>query len=206
MRWAIYGTGGMGREAADIARRRFPDATIVFVTDAGGKPVQGFGHVRSDALRDEDFLVLAIGDPLLRKGLHRRLGKRRYGTLVAPSAIVAPSALIGEGSIICEGSIINNNVVVGRHVIVNVLSHVSHDCDLGDFVTISPRVSCNGWVKVADEVFVGAGAVIRNGAPDRRLNVARGAIIAAGAVVVGDVSERSTVLGVPARPMNIASS
>lgn len=206
MRWAIYGTGGMGREAADIARRRFPDATIVFVTDAGGEPVQGFAHVRPDALRDKDLLVLAIGDPRLRQGLHRRLGRRRYGTLVAPSAIVAPSASIGEGSIICEGSIVNNNVAVGRHVIVNVLSHVSHDCDLGDFVTISPQVSCNGWVKVEDEVFVGAGAVIRNGAPDRRLNVATGATIAAGAVVVGDVPERSTVLGVPARPMTMAGA
>jgi hypothetical protein len=36
MRWAIFGIGGMGREAADIVRRRFPDAAIVFVTDTGG--------------------------------------------------------------------------------------------------------------------------------------------------------------------------
>ena len=199
MRWAIFGIGGMGREAADIVRRRFPDAAIVFVTDTGGASVQGIEHVMPDALRDDDLVILAIGDPQLRFELRERLGERRYGTIVASSAIVAPSAVIGEGSIICEGSIVNNDVRVGQHVIVNVLSHLSHDCIMGDFVTVSPRVSCNGWVKIDDKVFVGAGAVIRNGAPDRRLRVGVGATIGAGAVVVGDVVSHTTVLGVPAR-------
>lgn len=199
MRWAIFGIGGMGREAADIVRRRFPDAPIVFVTDTGGPSVHGIEHVRPEALRDDDLVVLAIGDPQLRFELRMRLGERRYGTIVASSAIVAPSAVIGEGSIICEGSIINNDVRVGKHVIVNVLSHLSHDCILRDFVTVSPRVSCNGWVEIKDKAFVGAGAVIRNGAPDRRLKVGTSSTIGAGAVVVRDVASHAMVLGVPAR-------
>ncbi len=199
MRWAIFGIGGMGRETADIVRRRFPNALIVFVTDTGGASVQGIEHIGADALRDDDHVILAIGDPQLRFALRERLGDRQYGTIVASSAIVAPSAIIGKGSIICEGSIVNNDVRVGQHVIVNVLSHLSHDCIMGNFVTISPRVSCNGWVEINDKVFVGAGAVIRNGAPDRRLRVGIGSTIGAGAVVVRDVTSHTVVLGVPAR-------
>jgi len=202
MRWAIFGIGGMGREAADIVRRRFPDATIVFVTDTGGAAVQGIEHVRLDGLRNDDLVILAIGDPELRFKLRERLGERRYGTIVASSAIVAPSAVVGEGAIICEGSIVNNDVRVGQHVIINVLSHLSHDCIMGDFVTVSPRVSCNGWVEIGDKVFVGAGAVIRNGTPDRRLRVGVGSTIGAGAVVIRDVVSYTTVLGVPARFSN----
>lgn len=199
MRWAIFGTGGMGREAADIVRRRYPDAALTFVTDAGGPPVQGISHITPDALDDADLLVLAIGDPAARRALRERFGTRRYGTLIAPSAIVSPSAMIGEGSIICEGSLINNDVRIGQHVIVNVLSHVSHDCRLGDFVTLSPHVSCNGWIAIEDGVFVGAGVVIRNGTAANRLRVGADAVLGAGAVVLKNVINGDLMAGVPAK-------
>jgi acetyltransferase-like isoleucine patch superfamily enzyme len=94
--------------------------------------------------------------------------------------------------------LINNRSVIGRHFQANVFSHVSHDCVIGDFVTFSPRVSCNGWVHIEDDVFVGAGAIIRNGSPERRLSIGRGAVIGMGAVVTRDVPPMSTVIGLPA--------
>lgn len=65
-------------------------------------------------------------------------------------------------------------------------------------MTFSPRVTCNGWVEIEDGVFVGAGAVIRNGSPDRRLKIGAGAVIGMGAVVLKDVPAGVTVKGCPA--------
>jgi acetyltransferase-like isoleucine patch superfamily enzyme len=71
---------------------------------------------------------------------------------------------------------------------------VSHDCRLGDFVTLAPRVALSGDVTLADRVFCGVGSVIVPGC-----SVGEGATIAAGAVVVGDVPAGVTAKGVPAR-------
>lgn len=185
MRLAIFGTGGMGREAMDIARRvnslTMQSNEIVFVTD-DNPPIEG------------DLIVLAVGEG------RRDLAERYPGftSLIAISAIVSPSAEIGEGALVCEQAFISDSVKIGRHFQANVFAQVSHDAVIGDFVTLSPRATVNGWVEIGDDVFVGAGAVIRNGSPDRRLKIGAGATIGMGAVVTKDVPEGATVVGVPA--------
>lgn len=199
MRLAIFGIGGMGRELYDIASNYFDD--IVFVADQPNGRVLGVETISPDQLLEEDRLVLGVGDSQARKTLAERFTGRRFATISAYSSIVSPSAQIGEGSVICEQAVVNNSAVIGRHFQGNVFSQVSHDCIIGDYVTFSPRVSCNGWVEIGDEVFVGAGAVIRNGGYGKRLKIGKGAVIGMGAVVVADVPEGVTVMGVPAKPM-----
>ena len=72
---------------------------------------------------------------------------------------------------------------------------------VGDYVTLAPRVSLNGNVVVEDHVYVGTGAVIRQGTPDKPLVLGRGCIIGMGAVVTKDVAPGVTVVGNPARPL-----
>jgi acetyltransferase-like isoleucine patch superfamily enzyme len=60
-------------------------------------------------------------------------------------------------------------------------------------------VSCLGSVRIGDGVFVGAGAVIRNGTT-QPLFVGEGAVIGMGAIVVGDVPAGAKVFGNPAAP------
>ncbi len=206
-RLAIFGCGGMGRELADIARARLradPDplwSEIVFVDDAASPPVQGIEVIAPAALRADDRLCFAIGDPDVRRRLADRFPDQPVTGLRALTAIVSPHATLGEGAILCDYVAVNNGVTIGRHFLANLLTHVSHDCVIGDHVTLSPRVSVNGNVQIGDGVFVGAGAVIRNGSPDRPLRIGAGAVIAMGAVVVGDVAAGTIVMGVPARPV-----
>jgi len=188
----------MGRELADIARRS-NDLPIVFVVDAPHGDIQGIPVIAPDALAPDDLLVLAIGSSAGRRTLAERFAGRFFGSVVASSAIVSPSARIGEGAQICDFVAINNAVTIGRHFQANVFSQVSHDCVIGDYVTFSPRTTCNGTVHIGDGVFVGAGAIIRNGSADRPLRIGDGATIAMGAVVTRDVPPGATVLGVPAR-------
>lgn len=196
----------MGREAYDIAERAHQfvptSAEIVFVVDEPGDAVLGVPTISPDDLLPDDELLLAVGSSTARRGLAERFAGRRFASLIALTALVSPSAEIGEGALLCEYAIVNNSAKIGRHFQANVYAQVSHDCVIGDFVTISPHVSVNGWVEIADDVFIGAGAVIRNGSPDRRLKIGKGAVIAMGAVVIGDVPEGATVMGVPALHAN----
>ena len=204
MRLVIFGTGGMGREAADLARRsdavRERYTAIVFAADDPAEPVDGLPVLAPDEIGAEDELCLALGNPAERRRLARRFEGRRFASLAAATAIVSPSARIGAGALLCEHSLVNNGATIGVQFQANVFSHVSHDCVIGDFVTFAPRVSCNGWVEIGDGVFVGAGAVIRNGSRDRPLRIGAGAVIGMGAIVVADVAPGGVVVSPPARP------
>ena len=79
---------------------------------------------------------------------------------------------------------------------LNVNAVVSHDCVIGDYVTLSPGVHLTGSVVVDDDVFFGTGAIVT---PGRRIG--RGAVVGAGSVVLDDVEAGARVSGAPARPM-----
>lgn len=198
MRIAIFGTGGMGREVADLCRAQHHQE-FVFVRDDPAGPVDGIPVISPDELSADDRIVFAVGSSSDRRALQERFPNQPLATVASSSAIISESATVGGGSVLSDYCVVNNSAIIGRHFQANVFSHVSHDCIIGDYVTLSPRVSCNGWVAIEDDVFIGAGAVIRNGTPTRRLIIGRGAIIGMGAVVIADVRPGAKVFGVPAK-------
>jgi maltose O-acetyltransferase len=83
---------------------------------------------------------------------------------------------------------IGNGVVIGHHVVIVTDTH-----DYGDpAMRGGPRRSLP--VRIGDGVWIGARATILPG-----VTVGRGAVVAAGAVVTGDVASDAMVGGVPAR-------
>ncbi len=74
---------------------------------------------------------------------------------------------------------------------------MSHDCEVGQAVTISPGAFVNGICRLDDQVFLGTGAIVT---PGHHLGAE--AVVGAGAVVVDDVPSGVTVAGVPARPIS----
>ncbi|HEX2763226.1 MAG TPA: NeuD/PglB/VioB family sugar acetyltransferase [Allosphingosinicella sp.] len=196
-RLVFYGAGGMGREMVQAARA---DARPkAFLSDTPAPAYPGIEPVGLADLTGADEICIAVGDPALRRTLAAKCDGLRFATVIAPTAIVDPSAGIGAGASICDFVMVNSLARIGRQFQANYYSHVSHDCLIGDFVTFSPRVSCLGTVEVGDGVFVGAGAVIRNGVPGKPLRIGEGAVIGMGAVVVADVPAGATVIGNPAR-------
>ena len=194
MRLVIFGPGGFGREILEIARisaARYagPDETpeVVFAADVAGEDVLGIAVIGADSLTAEDRLVVALGSSEARREVVERLSHIPAGRLVAPTAVIGPGVTIADGAVICDHCTVTASATIGRHFQCNIYSYVAHDCRIGDFVTFAPRVSCNGNVHVEDGAYIGTGAVIKQGTPDRPTVIGAGAIVGMGAVVTKDV-------------------
>jgi len=199
----IYGCGGMGRELLFIARQQYPELEIVFVEDMEhGSSIFGVPVIRFSDLTAGDLYILSMGNGRIRRLLDAKCAS--YGlvaaSLFAPSFIREYDVAIGEGAVFCHHTMATVSLKIGKQFQCNRYSYVSHDCVIGDYVTFSPRVSCNGNVHIEDDVFIGSGAVIRNGTPDKPIVIGTGAVVGMGAIVTGDVAPGVTVVGCPARP------
>ena len=84
-------------------------------------------------------------------------------------------------------------------------SYVAHDCVIGDFVTFAPGVKCNGNVIIEDDVYVGTGAIIKQGNMTSPIVIGNGSKIEAGAYVTKSVGAGETVFGNPAVKLTLSS-
>jgi sugar O-acyltransferase (sialic acid O-acetyltransferase NeuD family) len=204
----VYGASGFGREVAPLVRLAHADVPIAFIddhSDAGS--VNGLPIWTLERFLDEPAahksVVIAIGDGRVRAQLDERCST--FGieplSIEHPSVVKLDDVVIDEGAVLCSFVTITSNVRIGRCFHGNIYSYVAHDCRIGDFVTFAPGAHCNGNVHVHDHAYIGTGAVIRQGTPERPLVIGEGAVIGMGAIVTKDVPPGATVVGNPARPL-----
>lgn len=101
---------------------------------------------------------------------------------------------IGEGSIICAHTIITVNVYIGNHVIINLDCTIGHDAVLQDFVSLYPSVNVSGKTNIGRAVELSTGMQIIQGRTVRDYS-----IVGAGAVVIRNIEDEGTYIGVPAK-------
>ena len=203
MKIAICGAGGFGREVAPLAEAQATAICFVPGPDDVGDGVNGHPFAPLEALDDDWSLVLAVADAALRRRLDVELtaAGRRFADIRADTVRLRGPSQIGEGAILCDHVVITANARIGRHFHANLFSYVAHDCVVGDFVTLAPRACVNGNTVIEDDVYVGTGAILRQGTADKPLRIGRGAVIGMGAVVTKDVPAGAVVVGNPARPL-----
>lgn len=139
--------------------------------------------------------VLAVDPPAIKQRLWNHYREENLITLISPYAYVSSRACIGPGSIIQRGVNIMPQVRTGKGCKFNLHATVHHEAVIGDFCTLAPQALVLGRVVLEDQVYVGAGAIIK-----QRCRIGKGATIGAGAVVVKDVPPGATVVGIPAKP------
>lgn len=147
--------------------------------------------------------VVAIGSPKIRSEIDRKFVNSGWNAITAvhPSATLGSQCVIGEGNIICAGAQISTNTRFGRHVHINANATIGHDTVLESFVSVNPGAVISGDVTVQRDSLVGAGSVILQG-----IQIGQAGTIGASACVIRNVEPRTTVIGIPARPMKVTVS
>lgn len=199
-RLAIIGASGHGKVIADIAKR-IGYTEIVFLDDdesvheCGGYPVLGKS---SEAGRLEADVIVGIGNTDVRKRIQESVPDKKLTTLIHPDAVIADDVIIGAGTVVMAGAVINPGVRIGKGCIINTCSSVDHDCNVGDYVHVAVGSHLCGTVTVGKRTWIGAGVTVNN-----NVDICSECMIGAGAVVISDIKESGTFVGVPARRMNM---
>lgn len=208
----VYGASGFGREVMPVVRAQFgAEARLVFIDDSpracdrqhGSHAILSWDDFIQRAAEHETAVAVAIAASHVRQ----RLTERCEGAGIRMCGVKAANVVIGDNVAIDEGAILQPFVTltadcrIGRGFHANIYSYVAHDCVIGDFVTFAPRVMCNGNVHIEDHAYIGTGAILRQGTPEKPLVIGAGATVGMGAVVTKDVPAGATVIGNPARAM-----
>jgi len=127
---------------------------------------------------------------------------------IEPGAIIREGAEIGDGAVVMMGAIINIGAVVGAGTMVDMGAILGGRATTGKNCHVGAGAVLAGVIEppsakpviLEDDVLVGANAAVLEG-----VHIGKGAVVAAGAVVVDDVPAGAVVAGVPAKVIKQAS-
>jgi len=151
--------------------------------------------------KDKLAVALSIGTSYNRKrlyDLYKTNSNLYFPNLIDPDVLLSESVSMGIGNIICAGCIMTVDITVGNGNIINLDCTIGHDVIIDDFVTINPGANVSGNVHLQTCVEIGTGTQIIQGK-----TVGCGSRVGAGAVVVSNLPEYCTAVGMPAKPINI---
>ncbi|WP_312050622.1 acetyltransferase [Acinetobacter courvalinii] len=209
--YAIYGASGCGRSLMPVARQQLQrlnsTAEIYFIDDSlqEEKTINGHKAITYQTFKnlnaDDKYVLIAIANSQIREKIANQLlmDAIHLWTVQADNTVMMDNIEIGEGAALSPFVSITSNIKIGKCFHANLYSYVEHDCVIGDYVTFAPGVKCNGNIHIEDHAYIGSGAVIKQGTPDKPLVIGKGAVVGMGAVVTKSVPAGVTVVGNPAR-------
>lgn len=211
--YAVFGASGFGREVMPLLRQQLlakgmQPSDLVFVDDAA-QPAVVNGHRAMTYAQwlaepaDQRFITIAIANSAVRQKLVERCQADgvQFVEVRAGNVVQLDECELDKGAVLCPLVILSSNVKIGKHFHANMQSYVAHDCVVGDYVTLAPSAMCNGNVVLEDHVYIGAGALLKQGKPGKPLIIGKGAVVGMGAVVTKNVPPGVTVIGNPAKVM-----
>lgn len=213
--FGLIGAGGFGREVMPYVRASISSElhvaehsiTVYFVetweprqVTCNGYPLISLANFIN--LPGDKFFNIAIGDGKIRKQIFDKITNRAQSLpIISQNCMILDANEIAQGAVLCANVMVTSNARIGQFFQGNIYSYIAHDCIIGDYVTFAPGVHCNGNVRVDDYAYIGTGAIIKQGTPEKPTRIGSGAIIGMGAVVTKDVPAGVTVVGNPARPL-----
>ncbi len=203
----IIGAKGFAKEVLEILNRLNRITDLVFYDDVN-KDTPDVLFERFPVLKSADQakyyfeninnnFTIGIGDPKLRRKLADKfeaLGGQLVSTICNSAQIGCYGNKIEQGCNIMTGVIITSDVKIKKGSLINLNSTIGHDCQIGEFVEISPGVNISGNCKIGDYTNIGTNAVILP-----KVIVGNNVIIGAGAVVTNDLPDNVIAVGVPAK-------
>jgi UDP-perosamine 4-acetyltransferase len=205
----LIGAGGHGRVVLDILRAGGVHNPIGFLDadpelagqSINGVPVLGqinlLPKLKTQKIRGA---IISIGDNHARRSYAQKLAAQGFELLnaVHPASHVSGTAKLGRNVVVAAGAVICTDARLGDSVIVNTAAVIDHECEIGQAAHICPAAALAGRVRVGEECFIGLGCRII-----QCIRIGDRATVGAGAVVIEDVCEDATAVGVPARVIKV---
>lgn len=211
-RLIIISAGAFGREVRDIAEgiqllqgEKCPWKFAGFLDDREGV-LEGTNASAATILgspvdyqpQPNDLFTCAIGNPKVRREYSEmiRVKGGKFATLIEPCSRVGRVAGIGDGSLIGPFCAISCDLSIGADTMITAHVTIGHDVTIGRSCHIGAYAFIGGGAVLGDEVTVHPHAVILPG-----MKIGNRSVVGAGAVVMSDVANSSSVFGVPAKKL-----
>ncbi len=200
----IVGASGFGREVAWLIEELKEWKVVGFIDDSeeiqntiiNGIPVIGKLDFLEKVTK-KTYVTIAIGNPIIRKKISERLMENKnivFPNIIAKDIRINRTIKLGIGNIICTNNILTTNISIGNFNHVNLSCTIGHDVVFNNYVTVYPGVNISGNVEISDISEIGTGSKIIQGK-----HISSNVIIGAGSVIVKNIEEEGTYVGVPAR-------
>jgi sugar O-acyltransferase (sialic acid O-acetyltransferase NeuD family) len=201
----IFGVGGLGREALEIAEAMNDVAPawniLGFLDDAvdqHGRTINGYTVLGGRAwfASHQAAAVLGIGSTATRRKLALDLSARgaAFATLIHPRSVVSHRSQVGPGSMVLAHATIGTQTRIGEHVVVSRNAAVGHDIEVRSYVNIFPTACVSGQSVLGEGCEIGSNATV---IPSK--HVGAWAVVGAGSVVVRDLPDNVVAVGAPAQ-------
>ncbi|WMJ87117.1 acetyltransferase [Anaerocolumna sp. MB42-C2] len=204
----IIGAGGLGKEVAQLIKEINKDKKTWNLLGFIDETVEKQGSVINDtpvlgsfdwllkSRKNKIWTVCALGNPRDKYNIIQKASAYpvNYATLIHPDAKVNKYSELGSGCIICCNSFISVNTKIGNHVCINPGCGIGHDTIIEDYTSLYWNVTLSGNVCIHEGCEIGSKAIVI-----QKKTVGKWSIIGAGAVIIRDLPENCTAVGVPGR-------
>ncbi|MEC2054495.1 acetyltransferase [Peribacillus psychrosaccharolyticus] len=197
----IIGASGHGKVVADIALKMNKWKSVAFLDDneniesTMGIEVIGKSSEAVKYLKNSDIFV-GVGNNNIREKIQRKLEAEGASIpiIIHPTSVIGNQVELSSGIVVMAGAVINCCSKIGKGCIINTGATIDHDNIIEEFVHISPGTHLAGTVRIGKSSWLGIGSIVNN-----NINITSNCKIGSGTVVVKNITEAGTYIGVPAR-------
>lgn len=164
-----------------------------------GYPILGDKNIIDKYCKNHCFINNVFANTIARKNIYEFLKSKSTNILsVIHENVDVSNCKIGESVFIHNGVLLGSELIIGNNVGVKIGSTISHECTLEDNVFIGPGAILCGRVHVKEGAYIGAGSTILE-----NIIIGKNSTVGAGAVVTKNVTDNKTVVGIPAKEINL---
>ncbi|MEM7239559.1 MAG: acetyltransferase, partial [Pseudomonadota bacterium] len=153
----VYNAGGQGREVLRYLREAEPGEEIVLVDDRDHTRAIPYPDALALKSAHDCPVFIAFGDPALRRTKTAQVEADGFALfdVHARTSVVGERVELGPMSMLMDYAVLTADIRIGRGFHANLHASVSHDCIVGDFVTLGPKATVLGRVEIGDGAYIG---------------------------------------------------
>ncbi|MFA6908613.1 MAG: NeuD/PglB/VioB family sugar acetyltransferase [Patescibacteria group bacterium] len=190
----IVGAGENGQVIVNILKKKYAVSGFLDDSKHGGKII-GKISAYTRLIKGHSFFV-NIGNNAVRKRIYLKLkaSGAKFVNAIHPLSFVENTAKIGENVFIGAFTYVNVNSQIGDNVFINNGCIIEHDNLISSHAHVAPGVVTGGKVVIGTQSFIGLGSRIND-----HVSIGNQVTIGSGSVVIKNISNSVTAVGIPAR-------